>query len=147
MIATGRNQPDSPALLPGSRLHQRRMERISGTSWSSPAAVALFIETNELHGAKLGWLNSTLYSLFSSTGYNSYYTPCTSGSIGRTRAAEVVQSSRGDRHSKRLGARKRIVALRATQNGGTGLRLRPFSFYATEAPMRLISAACDIGLA
>ena len=41
--------------------------------------MALFIEADELHGSKLGWLNPTLYSLFTSTGYGTYYTPCTSG--------------------------------------------------------------------
>jgi hypothetical protein len=41
--------------------------------------VALFLEADELHGTKLGWLNQTLYGLFSSSGYGTYYTPCTSG--------------------------------------------------------------------
>jgi hypothetical protein len=40
------------------------------------------IETNQLHGTKVGWVNSSLYSLFTSTGYGTYYTPCTSGSNG-----------------------------------------------------------------
>jgi hypothetical protein len=44
--------------------------------------VALFIEADELHSSKLGWLNPTLYSLFSSTGYKDYFTPCTSGTNG-----------------------------------------------------------------
>jgi hypothetical protein len=42
----------------------------------------MMAETDELHGSKLGWINQNLYSLFSSTGYNSYYTPCTSGNNG-----------------------------------------------------------------
>jgi len=53
-----------------------------GTSWSSPASVALVIEADELHASKLGFLNTTIYSLFSSTGYSDYFTPCTSGSNG-----------------------------------------------------------------
>ena len=28
-----------------------------GTSWSSPASVALIVEANELHGTKLGWVD------------------------------------------------------------------------------------------
>jgi hypothetical protein len=80
MITTGRNQPDISlpfdyvAVYTGGAFAE-----YLGTSWSSPASVALFIEADELHGSKLGWLNSTLYSLFSSTGYSDYYTPCTSG--------------------------------------------------------------------
>ena len=40
------------------------------------------IEANELHATKLGWIDPAVYSLFGSTGYSSYYTPCTSGSNG-----------------------------------------------------------------
>lgn len=83
MITTGRNQPDvSLPFFPVAVYTNGAWGEYLGTSWSSPAWVAFLIETNELHGSKLGWLNSSLYSLFSSTGYNSYYTPCTSGSIG-----------------------------------------------------------------
>jgi subtilase family serine protease len=80
MITTGRNQPDISlpfdyvAVYTGGAWGE-----YLGTSWSSPASVALFIEADELHGTKLGWVNQTLYSLFSSTGYSDYYTPCTSG--------------------------------------------------------------------
>ena len=80
MITTGRNQPDISlpfdyvAVYTGGSFAE-----YLGTSWSSPASVALFIEADELHGTKLGWLNPTLYSLFSSTGYSDYFTPCTSG--------------------------------------------------------------------
>lgn len=83
VIGSGRNQPDISlpfdyvAVYTGGRWGE-----YLGTSWSSPASVALFVEADELHGAKLGWLNPTLYSLFSSTGYSADYTACTSGSIG-----------------------------------------------------------------
>jgi hypothetical protein len=53
-----------------------------GTSWSSPAAVALFIEASQLHGSRVGWVNPALYGLFASTGYTKYFTPCTSGTNG-----------------------------------------------------------------
>jgi kumamolisin len=69
MITTGRNQHD----FWGEYL---------GTSWSSPASVALIVEANELHSTKLGWIDPTVYSLFASTGYSQYYTPCTSGNNG-----------------------------------------------------------------
>jgi kumamolisin len=83
MITTGRNQPDiSLPFFPVAVYTGGSWGEYLGTSWSSPASVALFIETDELHGAKMGWLNSTIYSLFSQTGYNSYFTPCTSGSNG-----------------------------------------------------------------
>jgi subtilase family serine protease len=82
-ITSGRNQPDiSLPFFPVAVYTGGAWGEYLGTSWSSPAWVAFLIETNELHGTKVGWLNPNLYSLFSSTGYNSYYTPCTSGSIG-----------------------------------------------------------------
>ncbi len=80
MLTTGRNQPDiSLPFDPVAVYTGGAWAEYLGTSWSSPASVALFLETDQLHGTKLGWLNSTLYSLFKSTGYGSYYTPCTSG--------------------------------------------------------------------
>jgi hypothetical protein len=83
VITSGRNQPDiSLPFDPVAVYTGGAFGSYLGTSWSSPAAVALFIETDQLHGTKLGWLNPTLYSLFKSTGYSSYYTPCTSGTNG-----------------------------------------------------------------
>jgi subtilase family serine protease len=80
VISSGRNQPDiSLPFDPVAVYTGGSFAEYLGTSWSSPASVALFIEADELHGSKLGWLNPTLYSLFSTTGYTKYYTPCTSG--------------------------------------------------------------------
>jgi hypothetical protein len=80
MITSGRNQPDiSLPFDPVAVYTGGAFASYLGTSWSSPASVALFIEADELHGSKLGWLNPTIYSLFSSTGYSDYFTPCTSG--------------------------------------------------------------------
>ncbi len=83
VITSGRNQPDiSLPFFPVAVYTNGSWGEYLGTSWSSPASVALFIEADELHGSRLGWLNPTLYSLFKSTGYSSYYTPCTSGNNG-----------------------------------------------------------------
>jgi subtilase family serine protease len=85
MITSGRNQPDiSLPFDPVAVYTGGAWAGYLGTSWSSPASVALFIEADQLHGKRLGWLNPTLYSLFTATGYGtgSYFTPCTSGSIG-----------------------------------------------------------------
>jgi kumamolisin len=85
MITSGRNQPDiSLPFDPVAVYTGGAWAGYLGTSWSSPASVALFIEADELHGKRLGWLNPTLYSLFTATGYGTggYFTPCTSGSIG-----------------------------------------------------------------
>jgi hypothetical protein len=80
VITSGRNQPDiSLPFDPVAVYTGGAFAEYLGTSWSSPASVALFIEADELHGSKLGWLNPTIYSLFSSTGYSQYFTPCTSG--------------------------------------------------------------------
>jgi subtilase family serine protease len=80
VISSGRNQPDISLPFDYVAVYtDGSWGEYLGTSWSSPASVALFIETDELHGEKLGWMNPTLYSLFSSTGYSDYYTPCTSG--------------------------------------------------------------------
>jgi len=83
MITSGRNQPDiSLPFYPVAVYTGGSFGEYLGTSWSSPASVALIVEANELHGSKLGWVNPTIYSLFKSTGYGSYYTPCTSGNNG-----------------------------------------------------------------
>ena len=83
VITSGRNQPDiSLPFDPVAVYTGGAWGNYLGTSWSSPASVALFVETDQLHGSKLGWLDQTIYSLFKSTGYSSYYTPCTSGSNG-----------------------------------------------------------------
>jgi subtilase family serine protease len=83
MITSGRNQPDiSLPFFPVAVYTGGAWGEYLGTSWSSPASVALILESNELHSTKLGWVDPTIYSLFSQTGYNSYYTPCTSGSNG-----------------------------------------------------------------
>jgi hypothetical protein len=83
VIASGRNQPDySLPFFPVAVYTGGKFGEYLGTSWSSPASVALIVEANELHGSKLGWVNPTLYSLFKSTGYSTYFTPCTSGSNG-----------------------------------------------------------------
>lgn len=83
MITTGRNQPDvSLPFFPVAVYTGGSWGEYLGTSWSSPAFAAFIAETNELHGTKVGWINPTLYSLFSSTGYSTYFTPCTSGNNG-----------------------------------------------------------------
>ena len=83
VITSGRNQPDySLPFFPVAVFTGGKFGEYLGTSWSSPASVALIIEANELHGARLGWVNPTIYSLFKSTGYGTYFTPCTSGSNG-----------------------------------------------------------------
>ena len=83
MLTTGRNQPDySLPFFPVSVFTGGSWGEYLGTSWSSPASVAMIIEASQLHATKLGWVNPTVYSLFKSTGYSTYYTPCTSGSNG-----------------------------------------------------------------
>ena len=83
MIAGGRNQPDiSLPFDPVAVYTGGAFGDYLGTSWSSPQSVAFAIEADELHGSKLGWLNPTIYSLFSSTKYATYFTPCTSGTNG-----------------------------------------------------------------
>lgn len=83
MITTGRNQPDiSLPFFPVAVYTGGSWGEYLGTSWSSPASVALIIEANELHSTKLGWIDPTIYSLFTQTGYSTYYTPCTSGNNG-----------------------------------------------------------------
>jgi hypothetical protein len=80
MITSGRNQPDvSLPFDPVAVYTGGAFGEYIGTSWSSPQFVALMVTANEEHASKLGWVNPTLYSLFSSTGYADYYTPCTSG--------------------------------------------------------------------
>jgi kumamolisin len=83
MITSGRNQPDiSLPFFPVAVYTGGSWGEYLGTSWSSPASVAMVIEANQLHSTKLGWIDPTIYSLFGSTGYSDYYTPCTSGNNG-----------------------------------------------------------------
>jgi hypothetical protein len=83
VITSGRNQPDfSLPFYPVAVYTAGSWGEYLGTSWSSPASVALVIESNELHLTKLGWIDPTVYSLFAQTGYSTYFTPCTSGNNG-----------------------------------------------------------------
>jgi hypothetical protein len=83
VISGGRNQPDiSLPFDPVSVYTGGAFGEYLGTSWSSPQSVAFIVEADQLHASKLGWVNPTIYSLFKSTGYSTYYTPCTSGSNG-----------------------------------------------------------------
>jgi kumamolisin len=83
MITSGRNQPDiSLPFDPVAVYTGGAFGDYLGTSWSSPQFVALIITADELHATKLGWLNPTLYSLFKTTGYATYFTPCASGTNG-----------------------------------------------------------------
>jgi cell division septation protein DedD len=83
VIAGGRNQPDiSLPFDPVAVYTGGAFGDYLGTSWSSPQSAAFFLEVDQLHATKIGWMNPTLYSLFKSTGYSTYYTPCTSGTNG-----------------------------------------------------------------
>jgi kumamolisin len=83
MITSGRNQPDiSLPFFPVAVYTGGSWGEYLGTSWSSPAMAAYLAEVNELHAARVGWINSSLYSLFASSGYSTYFTPCTSGNNG-----------------------------------------------------------------
>jgi len=83
VIAGGRNQPDiSLPFDPVAVYTGGAFGDYLGTSWSSPQSVALIVEADEYHASKLGWVNPTIYSLFSSTGYADYFTPCTGGTNG-----------------------------------------------------------------
>jgi hypothetical protein len=83
VIAGGRNQPDITLPFdPVAVYTGGAFGDYLGTSWSSPQSVALIIEADEFHASKLGWVNPTIYSLFKSTGYADYFTPCTGGTNG-----------------------------------------------------------------
>jgi hypothetical protein len=97
MITSGRNQPDiSLPFDPVAVYTGGSFASYLGTSWSSPASVALFIEADELHGAKLGWLNQTIYTLFKNSGYSTYFTPCTSGN-------NIAYSCNGSQYNQAAG--------------------------------------------
>jgi hypothetical protein len=83
MITSGRNQPDiSLPFDPVAVYTGGAWGQYLGTSWSSPASVALMLEADQYHGSHLGFVNSTIYSLFTAHGYGTYFIPCTSGSNG-----------------------------------------------------------------
>ncbi|MBV8490842.1 MAG: hypothetical protein JO199_09975, partial [Candidatus Eremiobacteraeota bacterium] len=88
VISGGRNQPDIS--LPFDPVAVYTINSGSspswgdylGTSWSSPQFVAFITTADESHASKLGFVNTQLYSLFKSSGYGTYFIPCTSGSNG-----------------------------------------------------------------
>jgi hypothetical protein len=83
VITSGRNQPDiSLPFDPVAVYTGGAWGQYLGTSWSSPQFVALITTANEAHASKLGFVNTQMYSLFKSTGYGTYFMPCTSGSNG-----------------------------------------------------------------
>lgn len=83
IIATGRNQPDISLPFDTVAVYTGGLwGGYLGTSWSSPASVALALEADQYHGSKLGWVDSTIYSVFAAHGYGTYFIPCTSGGNG-----------------------------------------------------------------
>jgi kumamolisin len=56
---------------------------LQGTSWSSPTYVALQLEINQVKGARFGWVNSAIYSVFKKEGYATDFYDVTQGSNGK----------------------------------------------------------------
>ncbi len=82
MVSTGRNDPDVSLPGVGVMVYANGSQmQVDGTSWSSPEFVALMAEAVQLHGSSLGFINPTLYSIFTSTGYTDF-TDVTTGSNG-----------------------------------------------------------------
>jgi kumamolisin len=54
---------------------------LQGTSWSSPAYVALQLELNEAKGNRFGWVNKNIYSAFKLSAYTNFH-DVTTGSNG-----------------------------------------------------------------
>jgi kumamolisin len=58
---------------------------LQGTSWSSPAYVALQLELNEAKSSRFGWVNNNIYSVFKLSKYADFY-DVTRGSNGGFKA-------------------------------------------------------------
>jgi kumamolisin len=54
---------------------------LQGTSWSSPAYVALQLEINEAKSSRFGWVNNNIYSVFKTSAYTDFF-DVTKGSNG-----------------------------------------------------------------
>jgi hypothetical protein len=81
-ISSGRNQPDISGPGVGVAVYTGgSFGEYDGTSWASPAIVALIAEVNQLHGSNAGFVNPSLYSVYTADGYKAY-TDCTSGNNG-----------------------------------------------------------------
>jgi kumamolisin len=83
---THRNVPD--VALPASftdTFFLGKWVALQGTSWSSPAYVALQVEINEAKGSRFGWVNNNIYSVFASSAYTDFY-DVTSGNNGQYKA-------------------------------------------------------------
>jgi Pro-kumamolisin, activation domain len=82
VVTSGRNSPDISGPGVGVAVYTGgSFGEYDGTSWASPAIVALLAEVNQLHGSNVGFVNPSLYSVFSADGYAAY-TDCTSGNNG-----------------------------------------------------------------
>ena len=82
MVSTGRNDPDVSLPGVGVMVYANGSQmQVDGTSWSSPEFVAMMAEAVQLHGSSLGFINPTLYSLFTSSGYTDF-TDVTTGNNG-----------------------------------------------------------------
>ena len=55
---------------------------LEGTSWSSPSYVALQLEINQVKGARMGWVNAAIYSVFKTEGYATDFYDVTNGNNG-----------------------------------------------------------------
>ncbi len=78
----GRNNPDISLPGVGVMVYANgSQQQVDGTSWSSPEFCAFLAEAVQLHGAKFGFVNPTLYSVFKNSGYTDF-TDVTSGSNG-----------------------------------------------------------------
>ena len=83
VIASGRNQPDislsaDPSFGTSLYFNGAWVGPIGGTSWASPIFTAYLAQVAQIHGARAGFVNPSIYSTFSGTGYT-YFHDITSG--------------------------------------------------------------------
>ncbi len=134
MITSGRNQPDYSlpffpvAVYTGGKFGRvsRNVVVVTGIGGSRHRSRPTPRQQTRL-------ANPTIYSLFQSTGYSTYFTPCTSGSNGLYSCKRfAVQSSRRYRRTQRLGARKRaLAAVQSVAKNGWCESTAPFSLMQT----------------
>jgi len=98
VITSGRNQPDislsaDPSYGTSLYFNGAWDGPIGGTSWASPIFTAYLAQVAQIHGTRAGFVNPTLYSVYTNSGYTDYHDITSGNNFGYTARAGYDQAS------------------------------------------------------
>lgn len=98
VITSGRNQPDislsaDPSYGTSLYFNGAWMGPIGGTSWASPIFTAYLAQTAQIHRTRAGFVNPSVYTDFTSTGYTYFHDITSGNNFGYTAKAGYDQAS------------------------------------------------------